>query len=88
MVLVLQDGESGCPPPGELGLSVFRLLLLLLLSERGVCAQAPAAPADGGAPPLSSVAVTAVGPSDRFGGLLDEQSGTVNLGSHHSGEIS
>lgn len=84
MGLVLQDGESGCPPPVELGLSVLRLLLLL----RGVCAQGPAAPADGGSPPLSCVAVTAVGPSDRFGGLLDEQSGTVNLGSHHSGEIS
>ncbi|KAF0027726.1 hypothetical protein F2P81_020467 [Scophthalmus maximus] len=75
-------GDSGSPPPPpppvepvEPGLRSL-LLLLLLSFNRELCAEAESPP------PLSSRAVNA--PSDRFGGLLDEQSGTVSLGSHHS----
>lgn len=83
MGLVLyQDGESGSPNPLEPRSPP--------LSEREVCAEAPAARASGGTPLLPRAAVTAVGPSDRFGGLfgglLDEQSGAVSLGFHHSGQ--
>lgn len=77
------DDKSGSPPPVELGWPTLRSPPL---SEREACAEAPAAPTDGGSPPLPCVAVTAVEPSDRFGGLLDEQSGTVSLGFHHSGQ--
>lgn len=84
MGLVLyQDGESGSPPPVEL---LWPKLRSPPLSKREVCAEAPAAPAGDGSPPLPCVPATAVEPSDRFGGLLDEQSGTVSLGCHHSGQ--
>lgn len=45
-------------------------------------------PADGGSSPLpSGVGATSVEPSGGFGGLLDEQSGTVSLGFHHSARV-
>ena len=78
-----QDGESGSPPALVLG---WPELDALPVSEREVCAEAPAAPAGDGSPPLPWPAVTAVDPSELFGGLLDEQSGTVSLGFHHSGQ--
>lgn len=56
--------------------------------EREVCAEAPPAAAGGGSPPLPSVALTVVEPLDPFGGLLDEQSVTVNLGFHHYAQYS
>lgn len=77
------DNKYGSPPPVELGRQTLHSPPLF---EREVCAEAPAAPTGGGSPPLPCVAVTAVEPSDRFGGLLDEQSGTVSLGFHHSGQ--
>lgn len=77
-MVLRHDGDSGSPnsleprsPP---------------LSEREVCAEAPAAPAGGGSPSLPRVAFATVEPSDRFGGLLDEQSDAVSLGFHHSGQ--
>lgn len=63
-----QEGESGSPPPVEPRF------------KRDVCA--PVAPTGGRSPPLASDAVTAVEPSDEFGGLLNEQSGTVSLAGH------
>lgn len=84
IVLVLhRDCESGSPPPLESRRPNLRAPPSF---GRGVCVEAPTAPAGGGSPPLSSVAVTAVEPSERFGGLLDEQSGTVSLGFHHSAQ--
>lgn len=76
-----RGGESGSPPPVEPRWPQRRSPLSF---ERVVCAEAPAAPRGAGSPPLSSLGVTAVEPSDRVGGLLGEQSGTVSLGSHHS----
>lgn len=49
-----------------------------------VCA--PVAATGGGSPPPSSDAVTAVEPSGSFGGLLNEQSGTVSLAGHPSAQ--
>lgn len=77
-MVLQQDSESGSPNPLEFRSPPW--------SGREVCAEAPAAPVGGGTPPLPRVAVTAVEPSERFGGLLDEQSGTVSLGFHHYGQ--
>lgn len=83
-----QDGDCGSPPPVDPGWPTLRSPRSVAGFEREVCAEAPAAPTGGGSPPLPSVAVTAVEPSDRFGGLLDEQSSTVNLGFHYSAQYS
>lgn len=73
MTLVLhQEGDRGSPPPADPGRPELRSARLLAGFDWLVCAESPAAPADGGSPSLSSV--TVVEPS----GLLDEQS-TVSL---------
>lgn len=84
IVLVLHlDCESGSPPPLSSGWPNLRSPPLFV---REVRVGAPAALTGVGSPPLSSVAVTVVKPSERFGGLLDEQSGTVSLDFHHSAQ--
>lgn len=88
MALVLHRGgeSASSPPPVEPRWPKLRSPPPPPSFERDVCAEAPAAPSTCGSPPLSSLAVTSVEPSDWFGGLLDEQSGTVSLGFHHSAQ--
>lgn len=76
MELVLhQDGDSGSPPPPPVESVRPKLRSPPPWSERE---------GSGGSPSLPCVAVNMGEPSVRFGGLLDEQSGTVSLGFHPS----
>lgn len=73
-VLGEQSADSGSPPAAHGSLAGI---------ERAVRAEPRVAPTDGGSPPLPpSVDVTPGEPSGRFGGLLEEQSGTVRVDWH------